>query len=267
MKKVIYSVVVIFAISLSTQVFAGIRVDPVTLEVVVPKGGEKEGVIKVGNTSEKPMRVTVSPEKFGGTELDIGTWLTFEPMEQIIKGFEEKEIKYRLKLPEDSVGELRCMVFLVADEVSEVPSSVGIRFGVPVYAIAGGTEVIEAVVDSINVEYNLESEVLSGTILVNNKGNIHIRPFVNIEVFDDKGNSKSKFSIPYGEPAQIGQLRPFMYQQKVTLELGKYKIAVSVDYGKMYGLNDKIATGEKEFVVEKPKEKAEVETGVSENEK
>lgn len=249
MKKIIYGLLLIFIISFSVQVFAGIRVDPVTMEVVVPKGGEKEGIIKIGNTSEKPMQITVSPEKFGGTEVDISTWLIFEPMEFIVKGFEEKELKYKVKLPEDSVGELRCMVFLAADEVSEVPSSVGIRFGIPVYAIAGGTEIIEAVVDGINVEYNLDQRLLSGTIVVNNKGNIHIRPFVDIEVFDDKGNSRSKFSIPYGEPAQVGQLRPFMFQQNLELAPGKYKLVAKVDYGKMYGLTDRIAVGKKAFVV------------------
>lgn len=262
--KAVLSIVIIFIfllfLFLCNEISAGLRVDPVTIEVVVSKGAEKEGIIKVGNTDSKPINVRVSPEKFGGGDRDVNSWISFEPKEVLIKGFDEAQIKYKIKMPEDVVGEIRCMVFLVANEAGENPSSVGIRFGIPVYAVSGGTEVVDAEVSDIFVNYNTEKSFLSGSILVKNKGNAHIRPFVNINILGGQGSVVSTFSIPFGEPAQVGQDRPFMYQQNVKLEPGKYKLSMSVDYGKLYGLSDKVAQGEKEFVVEVPTEKTEVET-------
>lgn len=254
MKNNFFILLVIGCVFITKILYAGISVDPVTIEVVASKGGEKVGTVKIGNTGEKTVQISVSPEKWASGDRDVAGWLKFLPMEFTIDAGKTAEVSYRITPPVDSSGELRCMVFFTADEVSEVPSSVGIRFGVPVYAIVGGTEVIDVEVSDIMVGYDLNQKVLSGTILVNNKSNIHIRPYVDLEVFNSKDKLITRFSIPYGQPAQVGQLRPFMFQQNLVLDVGKYKLLAKVDYGKMYGLTDRIAVGKKAFVVKKESE-------------
>lgn len=229
--------------------YAGISVDPVTIEVVAPKGGEKVGTVKIGNTGEKTVQIGVSPEKMTGGDKEISTWLTFMPMEFTIEPKKTAEVSYRIIPSEGISGELRCMVFFVADEIGEQKSSVGIRFGVPVYVIVGGTEIIDVEISDVNVEYDISQKVLSGTVFVNNKSNIHIRPYVDLEVYNSKDKLITKFGIPYGQPAQVGQNRPFMFQQNLELAPGKYKLVADVDYGKMYGLKEGIVSEKMAFKV------------------
>lgn len=271
MNRKIFIILVFFAIVLFHSLsFAGLSVDPVTLEIVAQKGEDKLGVIKVKNTSEKLVRIRVSPEKWDIKDLDINKWLTIEPKEFELASAQLKEVSYRINPPEDSIGELRCMVFFISDEIGKKKSPVGIRFGVPFYVVVGGTEVIEVEVDSINVKYDINRNILDGTIMVNNKSNIHIRPHVKVYIYDNKDKLINRFSLPYGQPAQKEQLRPFIFQQELELDPGRYKLVAMVDYGKLYGLKGKIAEVETEFLVESPQEKAveekEVTSGVSKDE-
>lgn len=246
MKRIVLVILVLF---ITGNLYAGISVDPVAIEIVATKGAEKVGTVKICNTGEKTVQITVSPEKWASGDKDVATWLKFIPMEFTIDAGKSAEVSYRVTPPQDSIGELRCMVFFVADEVSDIPSNVGIRFGVPVYAVIRGTEVIDVEVSDIIVKYDSNEEVLSGQILVNNKSNIHIRPYIDMEVLDRKDGLVNRFSIPFGQPAQAGQNRPFMFRQNMELAPGKYKLVAKVDYGKMYGLTDRSAVGKKAFLV------------------
>lgn len=229
--------------------FAGLSVDPVVLEVVAKKDSETKGSFKILNTGEIPVHIRVSPERFQSTDVDINNWLTLEPLEMELKKNEQKEANYKIVLPKESSGELRCMVFFVADEIGEQISNIGIRFGVPIYAIVSGTEVIDAEVKDIALNYDYKNKVLCGTIIVNNKSNVHIRPYIEIAIFDSKDKLITTFSLPYGQPAQAGQIRPFMLQQNLQLDTGRYKLVARVNYGRLYGLSDRIAVKKKSFLV------------------
>ena len=248
--QVLISIIVIFIHSI---VLAGLSVDPVTVEVVALKGGEKPGVFKVINTGATPILIRIDTEKWRGTDINIAKWLVLDPVEFKLASGATKEVSYKITPPEDSNGELRCMVFFVADEIGEQVSGVGIRFGVPIYAIVGGTEIIDAEITDITVDYDYESKVLGGTIYVNNKSNIHIRPHVEMVMYDNKDKLITSFIHPYGQPAQAGQNRAFVFQQSLALGEGEYKLIVKVDYGKLYGVTDKIAEGKAVFVVKVPK--------------
>lgn len=239
--------ILIFIIFFSDIVFAGLSVDPVTVEVVAQKGVERTGVFKIKNTGMEPLMIRIQSEKWTRNDIDINNWLILDPVEfELISGM-TKDVFYKIKPPEDSSGELKCMTFFVADGIGEQRSNVGIRFGVPIYAIVGGTEVIDAEIKGINVNY--EEGILNGTILVNNKGNIHIRPNIEIKIFNSKDKLITGFYLPYGQPAQANQIRPFIFQQNLMLNCGKYKLFVKVDYGKLYGMSDKSTEGKAAFIV------------------
>lgn len=244
--KILAGVMFIF---IHGAVFAGINIDPICVETVLSDGGGKAGIFIVLNTGQGGLRVRVSPEKWDSSDIDIDKWLTFETSQFDLAPGEKREVKYRIKNIEEAVGELKCMVFFIADNESSEKSSsmdIGIRFGVPVYAVMGGSENIEAIVQDIKVIY--EKGVIKGTIFINNTGNAHIRPNVTLEVKDNKDTVVHKFEIPYGQPAQAKQNRPFGFEFEKILKKGKYKLFVTVDYGKLYGIN-KLVYGEKVFSV------------------
>lgn len=255
--------ILLFIITVFSQisVFAGIGVDPVTVEVVVPKGSEKTGVFKIRNTGLNAVNIRVSPEKWMDREREIGTWLKLEPMELMLNSGEIKEVGYKVTPTIDSNGELLCMVFFVADEMGESKSSVGIRFGVPIYAAVGGTEVVEAEITEFTTSYDAKKNILGGSLLVNNKGNVHIRPYINVEIMDNNGQKIGSCNVQFGQPVQKGQTGPFVFREKRVLGPGSYKALVKVDYGRLYGI-EKVATKEMEFAVEPP-----VESNSSEEEK
>lgn len=231
--------IIVFIIFLQRSLFAGLSVDPVVLEVVVKRDVETEGSFKVLNTGKNMIRIRVSPEGWSD-------WVGFEPQETYLGQDEKKEIVYKINPPEGFNGELRCMVFFIADETGEKKSNIGIRFGVPIYAVVSGTEILDVDVSSAEFEYS--DNALSGTIFIDNKGNIHIRPNVNIEIKDAGNNLIYNFDIPYGQPVQAGQNRPFMFQEEKALPEGRYTALIKVDFGRLYGV-DRVATKDFSFVV------------------
>lgn len=233
----------------SKNTLAGLSVDPVTLEVVAIKGEEEAGVFKIKNTGTNNLKIRISPEKWMGKDMDINSWLVFNPLELELPSNVTGEISYKITPPIYSSGELKCMVFFVADVVGEQKSPVGIRFGVPVYAIVGGTEKIKADIQKITANYDYVNKIINGTILVNNKSNVHIRPNIEIKIYSSRDKLITNFNVPFGQPAQAEQVRPFMFQQPMVLDEGKYKLVAKVDYGRLYGLEDKVAEKKAAFIV------------------
>lgn len=277
-KFYIYFTIISFSIWLcfhSHLLFAGLNVNPAVVEVVVPKEGISRA-IQVGNTGEKPIKVRAEINKTRKGNTYAENWFVILPCEIELKPGETKDFSYVITPPEGAEGELRCMIFFVADEIDEKRSMVGIRFGVPVYAIIKDTVNLKAGVDKILVNYDIQNKSLKGTVYVKNESNIHIRPFVNVDILDKVGDRINSFEIPFGQPVQVNQIRPFMFSHRLEFAPGIYKLNTSVHYGKMYGLKDYVATKEVEFEVRPPevtlpeevgggveKEKTETESGVS----
>lgn len=243
---------VILAIFFQNIVFAGLGVDPVILEIVVSKNSENKGSFKVLNTSMNPVNIRVEPQELQeAVDFKIKDWLTLDPLEMKLEPNEQKEVSYKIIPPVESRGELRCMVFFIADEIGERRSNIGIRFGVPIYAIIDMTIEFEVSISDIQIGY--AENILSGKVYINNKSNVHIRPDVQINIFDSKDKLVKSFTLPYGQPAQVGQNRVFMFQQNIVLSEGKYKLVAKVDYGKLYCLNNRVVEKKAAFVVKIPK--------------
>lgn len=238
----------------TSSLYAGLHVDPSVLEIVASDEKPVEQFFKVKNTGEIPIQVRVELKKKKKDDSDISEWFIIETKKIKLDPGEKQEIPYKIVLPEDAEGELRGMVYFIADELGKKKSLIGIRFGVPIYAIAQNTVKLAAEVDKIDVKYDFGKQRLKGIMLVKNKSNIHIRPHIIMRLFDAAGNNVDSFKVPFGQPAQQGQLRPFMFEEKIKLEPGKYKIVASVNYGKMYGREKLIVEGEGEFEVVEVKE-------------
>ncbi len=231
--------------------FAGLNVDPVVLEAVVDKGVPAEQCFKLKNTGKIPLQVRVELDKKGKRDIGVADWFSVETDKLKLDPGQEKKVPYKIVLPEGAEGEYRCMVFFVADELGKQKSLLGIRFGVPVYAIAQNTVKLGAAVNKIKLKYDPAAKKMSGTVFVKNESNIHIRPQIDLEVLDAQGERKCVFNVPFGQPAQVGQTRPFMFSRRLDLVPGSYQLKARVDYGKLYGAAERVAEGETEFEVKK----------------
>lgn len=251
MRKVFCSILfgLILVLCLQDFLYAGIGVDPVVLEVLVTPGETKKGVFRVFNEGEKSMDVIVCPEKWIEQTLDFGQWLKLDPVRFTIDSKKSKNVNYEINVPEEVTGELMCMVFFITREKGKEASPIGVKFGVPIYAVVQGTGNIEAVIESINLSYDNENHTISGNIIIDNKSNVHIRPVIELTILDEKNELAAGFKLPYGQPAQKEQKRKFAVNQKRVLKPGNYKVVVKADCGKLYGI-DKIIQGEADFVIE-----------------
>ena len=227
----------IFMVSGSS--FAGVTVDPVTIETSINVDKGLVGSWNVTNTGLKKVDVTVKMEDWlkNGVEPDI--WLDIENKEFSVEPKETKEIKYKVNIPipQNVSGELMAMVFFSGVEEE---SNVGVSFGVPVYVTIKGTEKIDAEIVDVNAVYSQEHGI-SGWVLIKNKSNVHLRPYTIINVLNKEGKAVDHFNVQYGWVVQSGKTKRFSFNNKDTkLEPGKYKILITSFYAKIYKMDNKI---------------------------
>lgn len=249
MKKAIVScfLVMFFSVVCFHSLYAGLKVEPVALELVAKDGGKVTGIFNIINPEADPVHVVVKPEQWATD--DYTQWLKIEPMEFDLKNSEKKEVVCTITPPPDRKGELKCMVFFVADKIDAPPNTIGIRFGVPIYAIIGGTEHIDVTIKDIEVTYG--NGVIRGNVIIDNKSNIHIRPMVMVKVKDKETDQLTNiFHLPYGQPAQENQVRPFMFEEDQEFKPGKYTVIAEVDYGALYSIEAK-AIKEVDFLIKR----------------
>lgn len=238
----------VFVLCLEGFVNAEVSVDPSVVEVVVRKGEIRKGVFRVVNTDSKPKGVVVQPERWRDFTTDFNEWLKLDIKEFTVNTRESRTINYEIKVPEDASGELMCMVFFTAEEKGEEASNIGMRFGIPIYVIVQDTGELKAKIKGIKVSYFKEEHLLKGEILINNRSNVHIRPDIEVVVFNEKGDAVLRDVVPYKQPVQKKEIRPVFFQLNTGLAPGKYRILVTADCGRLYGI-DRVIRGKGEFVV------------------
>lgn len=222
-----------------SSLFAGISVNPPVSEIVVDIEKENLGVFTVGNTGTNPINVRIELEK-------VDSWLIFQVREFEVRPKEEIDILYAVIPPRDASGELSARVTFVADEIGTNKSPVGVRFSVPIYAVIQNTAKLGADIKDIEIDYDVSKKLLNGTILVENTGNVHIRPYIDFNI----EGIKSNYEVPYGQVVQKGMTKPlFLKEEDLELSPGRHKLTLNLDYGRMYGVKDFTVTKEIEFTV------------------
>jgi len=249
-KKVLnfgFGIVIIFLIlALSSSLYAGISVDPITVETTAEIGKKMAGTWKITNTGKNKMDVITRCEDWFRKGFKPDTWIKIEPGEFSLNAKETKKVKYIVNLPKNVSDEMMAMVFFSGIEKG---ATVGVSFGIPVYVAVKETAKIDAEIKNCDLKYNYKEKELSGTIYIKDKGNVHIRPIIYLQILDKMGKTVNSFEIPFGQPAQAGQLRPFMFKKKMKLSPAVYKLRITADYGKIYKIKDKIAVKDVMFEV------------------
>jgi len=218
------------------SLLAGITVEPVRQEIKVSAGKEAQGSYFVYNVGKEPTRVTVAPRDWFVLEenkgIKIDSWLRITPQEVDLEPGEKREVKYEVAVPTRAIGELVAMVSFVPQ--AEEESAINVVFSVSLYVMIEGTEILKGEISKVDIRrWEKEgSSDLRLAVLVENRGNVHLRPKGKIVIEDRKSKEIKEVELTYGWPVYPGKNRAYFGDWKgASLKSGKYKAIATVDYG------------------------------------
>jgi len=245
-RAVLFSLILF--LGLCAPLRAEVRVSPTITQLCLASGEEKSDFFSVYNAGDKQLSVEVQEEELlksseDSKSADVSAWLKVEPEKFDIGPGETKSVKYNIKVPKGQRGELRGQIFFATN--ADFSSGIGIknRFGVAIYAAIKGTEVVKAKITEVDVSKAPDNKNIKFSVIVQNKGNVHIRPRGKLLVKNKEGNVVKELILPYGYPIMpnAGHAYDAIWED-MDLSKGKYKIVASIQYGDMYQLNKNYET-------------------------
>ncbi|MDA7858001.1 hypothetical protein N9A72_00740 [bacterium] len=212
--------------------FAGIVVNPVRKEVLIPRGGRYEGDYQIWNNSMEKVHVIVKPREWFKLEknknIDINSWLEISPQEFNINPGGKKQIHYKVVVPEVATGELAAMISFSGH--GEKESMLNVIFSVPLYVMIEGTRVVKWKINKVDIKQNNSN--LRVAVVVENKGNIHLRPKGTVVIKNKKNVTLKEIELNSGLPVYPGKKRAYFGDwNEVNLKAGKYIAEAIIDYG------------------------------------
>jgi hypothetical protein len=218
------------------HLFAGITVEPVRQEIKVSPGKEAQGSYFMYNVGKERTRVTVAPRDWFVLEenrgINVDSWLRISPRELDLEPGERKEVKYEVAVPARAIGELVAMISFAPQ--AEEESTINVVFSVSLYVMIEGTEILKGEISKVDIRRweREDSSDLRLAVLVENRGNVHLRPKGKIVIEDIKGKEIKEVELTYGWPVYPGKNRAYFGDWKgAGLKSGKYKAIATVDYG------------------------------------
>lgn len=249
-KALFFGLVAVSTVFLVLAAEAGIGIEPSGLETMLSAGKKEEGVFKITNTGEAPMEINVEIQDWLKTGVDPQTWVSIQPEKDIVQAGETKDFKYTVNIPETGPAEYMAMVFF---QSRAEKSTVSAGISVPIYVAVKERADIKAEILDYKVDYNIK-DGFSGYLKIENKGNVHLRPFIRVFITNDQNEQVHYFNLPYGVPIQVGLQREYDFPKDVfKLEPGTYNLVIECDYGLIYNVDKKAY---KEVKITVPKEEA-----------
>lgn len=221
--------------------------------MVVDGGSETKGEYTVINDTDEPAHVKVDIEdwfksRLGKETIPVEDWIKVDPMEFDIGPKESRTVEYVVNPPAGQAGELAAMVFFGTPS-TEGTFGITSRFGVSVYAAIKDTILLECNIKRAGVYKDtrdpdkgpkLAERNIVFNVLVDNTGNVHIRPTGYINITGEDG-TVYKVKIERGFPVYPGKsLSIGIPWNKSDVKPGKYEAVISLDYGSLYKADKKI---------------------------
>ncbi|MCK4533035.1 hypothetical protein KAU39_04560 [bacterium] len=231
---------------LTPGVYAKISVMPVRQEITVSPGGMAEGSYFVTNLSNEKTYVKINPRDWfklkENTNINIDSWLEILPQEFELKAHEKKEIKYKVTLPQEVIGELVGMIAFHPQ--APKGAMINVVFSVSLYVIIEGTEIVEGEIESVDVgnrEDKKGNRYFYIGLGLKNKGNVHLRPKIKA-IIKKKKKQITSIDFPYGWPVYPGRVSGYVGDLKgrPLFPKGKYRAVITVDYGRSEDILEKV---------------------------
>ncbi len=237
MSKHISFCVILFLL-LCAAAEAGIGVKPVVVEISTSPGGRITGKFTVGNTFNQEVKVNVQLEnKAMKSGMDVKEWLRVTPEEFLIESGKVREVEYEVNLTTGICGELIARVFFASLNPGTRGMGIGTRFGVTVYAVAEGTEILDGKVGNVSVRRfsKEEKKGIHFRSVVKNEGNVHFRPRGRVIISDNSGGKIGESEVLYGWPVFPGKKHDYIAFWEIDgLNKGEYQAQVVFNYGDLF---------------------------------
>jgi hypothetical protein len=221
MKKILTILGFLFCFSLS---YAGLSVDPSVTNIFGDPGSIYDGKYTIKNTYDRDINISIEVSKgnsfSANKDADISKWLVFKKNKYPIPAGESIEVPYRVNIEESFKGSISARINFSVDQ--EEGQMISIAISVPIYVTVTGTENIDFDIDSVNLYKTGDS--FSYKMILENKGNVHIRHSGAIEIYSKKKKKLLKtVSIQETVPTYCEQKREFSERFLPINELKKGK--------------------------------------------
>ncbi len=229
MNKILSSLIFILLFS-SSVVYAGLSVYPAATNVIGDPEGEYKSYYQVKNTYEKDIYVV--PELSEGKcfsenkNINVNETIKFEKERYFIPAGETITIPYKIYVNKDFKGSVSVRVSFKAEKKDN--DIIDIVISVPVYIMVSGTEKISFDIDLADL-FN-SGDNICYNIVIENKGNVHIRHTGCVEIYKGKYPVREVF-IAETAPTYCESKREFkdVLLPAKELKKGKYEAVFKVN--------------------------------------
>ncbi len=197
--------------------------------VTLKPGEHAWGIYTLTNDENEKLNVTaeakdwfVLPENNG---IGATTWLTFKKPKFLLKKGKTKKVKFYVVAPEKAKGELVGMVSFLIE--GEKVMDLNRRLSSAVYVGIEGTEELKGELSAFSIKLGTNS--VSAGVVVENKGNVHLRPKGHFDISTSSGLPVAALSIDEGGVAYPGKNQSFFGTLNgVSLGEGEYVVKISL---------------------------------------
>ena len=242
MKKLMF---ISFIVVFFTKIAAAITVSPAVVEISASPGIQTNGFYIVKNPLNKKILVKVKAETFSGK--NVSKWLQLSPTKFELSAGESKKVKYTVNIPNDTKGEISAKVYFDQLPVKDKNTLLGgatiiPRIGSAFYVGVKGTEVISAQLNKLDIKQTSSKFFISTEIM--NKGNVHLRFYYDIEIYNDKGENilaTPKSPLVVVLPGITKNINNVPIKLNKQLSSGKYYVILHLYYGNIMPLTNKMS--------------------------
>jgi hypothetical protein len=222
-------------------------VTPPRVELQLDAGEERDGAFTVSNPTDEAVKIKVAIEDWSIVAPDDGreilkgeqpalSWIDFSPEEFFLEPHTSEVVTYTIRLPYDAHGSYIGMIYFgeVPTETDKVLNIVT-RIGNSIYVTVKGTEIVDGEIAEINV---IRTNTFKARVLINNLGNIYVRPKGKITIRKKgmflKRSEKKPIEVPFnhaGFPAFPFWHYTYEPWSKDTLGPGRYSLELETSFG------------------------------------
>ena len=216
------------------------------------RGEEKEDSLTIKNESDKPQSLTLyavdsTSNNLGEFALEgetdskdsVGKWVHLETDHIVLAAGEEKEVKFKISIPEDALGGENAGGIILQKDLTEEQKNtksgfvINTRIGIRIYETVPGETVRKATFSKASVRYDESERVYKLTIPVKNESSSSLQPTVRVYLTDKLLGQQNKayektINIPRGEEA----LFTFNLDQA---RIGEFEVSAQMEYKKADG--------------------------------
>jgi hypothetical protein len=206
-----------------------LQISPTTQSYEVKPGGKVQGEFTVTNSDNFEIMVFPEPRDWYTTEehkkYKMSDWFVMKSTSVFLKPGDSQKVLFELQAPKGAKGEFMGMASMVIDDGSA--GMLQQRLSAAVYLQIKGTEIIGARMVGLMIHPSTTS--LQGGILIQNTGNVHVRPEGVFQIANAKNEPLYNFVIQRDRPTQAQQTREYTGDiPGIQLKPGHYIVNVTL---------------------------------------